>query len=651
MTKKLLYILIWCLTLPSLMAQDSWENVQKTGKGEIKVLYYLKSFPFIYRNQRGKLTGIEHEIMQEFPKFLTKKYGCHVKVTFEELPTFEGVYRQIKEGKQGAFGSASFSITEKRKKEVGFTPAFMPDIDIMICSDNVPNIQDSSQIQEVISKLTGLYVPGSTSELHVRRVKKLVPSIKLKPMNDFDLIRQLVDDEKNLFTFIALDNYILSLKQGRTIRRQNIFRVDNEGHALIYPLNSDWQEPINAYFESQTFQEIIQKSIETHLEPDSRKLYFASSSEERKAHETLLLKMENSLHQLQNKQRELEMSKQSIQRNFLVFIIAFVLIVAAFLIHSIYRKQQTNMLLQEQNDQIMKQKEEIELQRDILNEKQKQITDSIRYAQDIQHAILPFRERIGRSVDEFFILFRPKDIVSGDFYWFSEIESKPIYHTLKSDSGEEQIITSYSPKKVIFVVADCTGHGVPGAFMSMIGTDFLNNIIIEKNITSPNNVLYELHLSIRKALKQDRPSQDRQQNEDGMDIGITVWSPLDDTSFQFEYAGAKRPLFYIENQKLKELKGNRKSVGGRQKEHERTFEKDSFIAQSPFTFYMCSDGFQDQFSAENRRKYGIMRFKKLLETHHALTLKEQYQLIDIELNSWKKDSPQVDDILLAGFRI
>ncbi len=641
----LLFILFFTFS-SSLFAQDSWEQTKTQRKGKILVFYYVKSFPFIYRNEQGNLTGIEYELMKNLAHFVFERYNINLEVTFQEVSTFKDVYQRTQYGKSGTFGAASFSITEKRKQEVSFTPAFMPDIDIMICSDNVPVIKDSTDIKNVIKKLTGLYVPQSTSELHAKEVKDLVPSLHLEAINDFDLIRKRIDEEKNLFTFISLDNYIYTLKKGRTIRRQNIFRIDNQGHALILPLNNDWHHPIKAYFQSDLYKEVLQNALNRHLEKDAQKLYF-SSTKEQKGHETLLLKMENNLHQLQNKQRELELSKQNIQRNFLVFGIIFVLVIAGFLVFTIYQKQQTNMLLQEQNDQIMSQKAKIESQRDSLNIKQKQITDSIRYAQDIQRAILPFRERIAKSIDEFFILFRPKDIVSGDFYWFSEIEPKPIYKTFTSNSGEEQIIKSYSHRKIIFIVADCTGHGVPGAFMSMIGTDFLNNIIIEKNITSPDKILHDLHIRIRHALKQEA-----HENKDGMDIAIAVWSPLDNGKHYFEFAGAKRPLYYIRDKKLIRLKGSHKSVGGRQKEKERHFDKHSFTVSSPFTFYLGSDGFQDQFCASDQRlKYGIIQLQKLLEKHHELPLNEQRQYFENELDSWKKDAPQVDDILLTGFRI
>jgi serine phosphatase RsbU (regulator of sigma subunit) len=175
--------------------------------------------------------------------------------------------------------------------------------------------------------------------------------------------------------------------------------------------------------------------------------------------------------------------------------------------------------------------------------------------------MLPFPDRIAQSLGEdYFILFKPKDIVSGDFYWFQDMSIE------NYDLGiTNRILNSEKENKIIIVAADCTGHGVPGAFMSMIGNELLNQIVNVHHITSPDMILNQLHKGIRYALKQDETS-----NRDGMDIAICV---IDKEKQVLEYAGAMNPLFYIQDNQFFEIKADKKSIGGLQGEEDRVFTK------------------------------------------------------------------------------
>ena len=259
---------------------------------------------------------------------------------------------------------------------------------------------------------------------------------------------------------------------------------------------------------------------------------------------------------------------------------------------------------------------------DVVQKQKQDITDSINYAQRIQAAILPSGHRLEAAFPNHFIFFRPRDVVSGDFYWLSDLQSEE--------------------NKVIFAAVDCTGHGVPGAFMSMVGNDLLNHIVNERHITEAGAILTQLHLDIRRALNQAETN-----NRDGMDIALVVW---DKTRHELQFAGAKNPLVYIQNGELHRLKADRMPIGGQQLEKERIFTTQTLALNVPTICYLFSDGFQDQFGGPKRRKYMSKRFRELLFEIHTLSMLEQQQRLSQEFNDWCGQERQIDDVLVAGLR-
>jgi serine phosphatase RsbU (regulator of sigma subunit) len=272
--------------------------------------------------------------------------------------------------------------------------------------------------------------------------------------------------------------------------------------------------------------------------------------------------------------------------------------------------------------------EELNAQKLLIEHKNEEITASITYAQRIQQAILPSTESINQILPENFILYRPRDIVSGDFFWFNVVATKP-------NLGG----------KVFLAAVDCTGHGVPGAFMSMIGSSFLDEIVNEKRIYEADLILRELHLSIRRALRQTETN-----NRDGMDIALVV---IDQEYKYLEYAGAKNPLIYIQGQGLQVLKADKMPIGGVQLEMERYFTKHRVALDTPAVFYLFSDGFQDQFGGRGRKKFGIKRLKETLLQLQHLPLKAQGEFLDGCITQWMTEGNerQIDDILVIGFKI
>ena len=289
-----------------------------------------------------------------------------------------------------------------------------------------------------------------------------------------------------------------------------------------------------------------------------------------------------------------------------------------------------------QNEELHQQQEEIMAQRDFIeaknNELQKThskmeeqnrfITDSIRYAKDIQSALLPKTSRLEKVFDEHFILFKPRDIVSGDFYWFGELDGKQI-----------------------FAVGDCTGHGVPGAFMSMIGNDLLTHSVIESQISDPAKILERLHKGVRYALKQEQKD-----NADGMEVAIVV---IDKEKKQVAYAGAKVPLIYIQNGTTHKIRGNTKAIGGKQKEEKREFDTHFISIEDTTCFYIFSDGYQDQFGENqtDRKRFQSNYLIELLEENHRLTFKEQKEVLETTLKEWQGSLAQLDDIIVVGLKV
>jgi serine phosphatase RsbU (regulator of sigma subunit) len=266
---------------------------------------------------------------------------------------------------------------------------------------------------------------------------------------------------------------------------------------------------------------------------------------------------------------------------------------------------------------------EVTEQKPVIEKKNEDITASINYASRIQESMLPSVERMKMILPNLFVLFKPRDIVSGDFFWFAEKDGK-----------------------IIIAAIDCTGHGVPGAFMSMIGDAHLNQIVNTDAITSPDVILNKLHLRIRQALKQAET-----QNRDGMDMTICV---IDRYRKIMEFAGAKNPIAYIQAGEVVQIKGDRYPIGGEQREDQRIFTKQIIPIDKPTWVYMFSDGFPDQFGGPENKKFMIRSLRDMFLQIHQLPFNEQLQLLDDTFEQWKnyeEGNRQTDDVLVVGFKI
>ena len=265
------------------------------------------------------------------------------------------------------------------------------------------------------------------------------------------------------------------------------------------------------------------------------------------------------------------------------------------------------------------QKEQIQEQYDFVINQNMKIVEILNYARRIQNALLPSDETIKKLIKEYFILFKPKEIVSGDFYWITRKKGK-----------------------IMMAAADCTGHGVPGAFMSMLAIAFLNEIANTIKDLSPATILNELREHIVHTLKQDTK---KITTMDGLDIALCV---IDTENHEIQFAGANNPLYVVHNGELIEYPSDKMPIGFAYEYHE--FTNKTIKLTKDDTFYIFSDGYMDQFGGEKNKKFSPHRFQKLITDIHDKPMEEQKGILYMTLEEWKGEKDQIDDIIIIGFR-
>jgi len=263
----------------------------------------------------------------------------------------------------------------------------------------------------------------------------------------------------------------------------------------------------------------------------------------------------------------------------------------------------------------------LKAQKEIIEEKNKDITDSINYAKRLQTAILPPKDFVKSVLPEHFIIYQPKDIVSGDFYWVSHHESK-----------------------IMIAAIDCTGHGVPGALLSIVGHNAINQTVNESGILQPSKVLDSMNTLIKKVLHQDKGSDIR----DGMDMALCTF---DKTTNTLEYAGANNPVFILSDGKLNIIKGSKLTVGSMEEEKVEPPVNHSIQLKKGDCFYIFSDGYVDQFGGKDNKKFKTSKFQELLISINNQSMPEQEKSISKAFKDWKGNNEQVDDVLIIGIRV
>ena len=299
------------------------------------------------------------------------------------------------------------------------------------------------------------------------------------------------------------------------------------------------------------------------------------------------------------------------QKNRIALLVAVITVVVLLLGMSIF----SFLKIRQANIEIKEQKETIE-------EKNNQIMDSIKYAKFIQEAILPKTTILKEYFEDAFVFYRPKDIVSGDFYWFAETNDK-----------------------IMVAAVDCTGHGVPGAFMSMIGHTLLNQIVHIKGILKPSEILFELRREVIKSLNQ---RADDNYGRDGMDMALISF---DKNSYTLEFSGAYNPLYIVKNDKLIQVKADRQPISIHFSKTDKPFTNHSMNLEKGDRLYIFSDGYADQFGGEKDKKYSYKRLRNDLIAMGSLKGEEQKNALTKNIDDWMGDKKPIDDMLVIGLKV
>lgn len=337
--------------------------------------------------------------------------------------------------------------------------------------------------------------------------------------------------------------------------------------------------------------------------------------------------------EFEQKQKDAEQKARLQKRNILIWVFAagflFMFIFAYFIYKSYQRKKRTNIILTQQKKEIENQKDEIEAQRDFVTKQRDQIahqneiiTDSIEYAKRIQSALLPQENYLEKLLPEHFVFMKPKNIVSGDFFWVTEKQNK-----------------------IIVAVADCTGHGVPGAFMSMLGVAFLNEIVNNSSKVMPDLILNRLRDFIIRSLHQEYGYSG---SKDGMDMALIS---IDKKTQIMEYAGAYNPVFIIRSRELHEIKGDKMPIGIHAVKVDKEFTNHQFQLQKEDMIYLFSDGYVDQFGGKDGMKLKMKPFKELLIKISEKPMDKQYKALENYMEKWQGDYSQLDDMIVMGIKI
>jgi serine phosphatase RsbU (regulator of sigma subunit) len=423
----------------------------------------------------------------------------------------------------------------------------------------------------------------------------------------------------------------------RKIQRDEMRQKENEAKKMVDDAKSK-------------VSEIEKAKQETELELLDKQKALKETEENLEAVELITKEQEMQI-ALLNTEKELKdaiIKNQRMVRNIFIVVIIGVLAFAAMIFYNLKEKKKANTLLSKQNREIAEQKDlieqankDLEIAFDKIEKQNRDITSSITYAQRIQQAMLPLEENLKKVIPDSFVLLKPRDIVSGDFYWFTGFASAKIQKEKPRSHFMRLHNVCADESGFLITAVDCTGHGVPGAFMSMIGLNLLENIT-RNGIVMPNEMLNKLHNSIRYLLKQHNSD-----NHDGMDMALCH---IKDNGRTVLFAGAKNPLIFITNGELTTLKGNSVPIGGMQLEGRREFTQHTLEIEQPTAFYIFSDGYVDQFGGTKGKKFSTPQFKELLLEIHKKPMDEQKIILENRITEWIGNGKQIDDILVIGFR-
>jgi len=431
-----------------------------------------------------------------------------------------------------------------------------------------------------------------------------------------------------------------ALQQAQKTNNRKLLKNCYGKLATIYKRLGNNDKSVEYFSQFSILQEELQKSeIADEIKKSKAKISELQQTnemvmQEKEKTEQQLIEVQDSLQKVseineENKLRleltELVLRKRQAEKHFLIIIFAtiiFFISAIAFLILIGYRqKRMHNIVLERRNQEIREQNEEIKL-------KSNKINQSINYAKSIQAALLPDIDSLKKLFKDSFVFFSPRDVVSGDFYWFSHVD-------VDRETGKG---------KILVAAVDCTGHGVPGALMSMLGISLFDDLVNDRGMREPAEILEQIHQMIKSRLNQDISG-----NSDGMDMGLFV---LDENTRELTFDGAANPLVYIGDDKMEVLHPDIFGIGGQMHDTMKGFTQSKIRIEKPTIVYLFTDGFADQFGGEFGRKYFIRHLKELLFDIHKLPMDEQAAILEKKLKDWHGDEYlRVDDVLIMGLLI
>lgn len=471
----------------------------------------------------------------------------------------------------------------------------------------------------------------------------------------------------NIYQYLAnAYTSIGNIRQGEEYRKRY---NDISEHLARQTMRGEFQER-----EQQSQVEIMRSQAEARareLEMERNRILFQSQQDSvaqvvRAQEDSLEIQRQRGIIQqqdieqleLQAQVAETEIERQQALQNFQQLIIystlgglGLVLLLAMFIYRGYKAKQKTNRELEHKNTQIELAQDKLQDAFVKIEHQNFRITQSISYAREIQKALFPPRETLNNFIPESFIFFKPVDMVSGDFYWFKELAVQQ-HPGAKDEAYTEVTLPPHQSNgaflpikgdKFIISAVDCTGHGVPGAFMSMIGYNLLDSITYS-GTSHANRILEKLNKGVRRTLKQEDGN-----NQDGMDISLCV---INKKAKTVEFAGANNPVIIIRDNTLDIIKGDRIPIGGGQKSaDDRKYTPHTIKVDRPTWFYILTDGYTDQFGGDQGRKFLMKNFKDLIFSIYQKPMEEQREILATEFEKWRGKEDQIDDVLVIGFKL
>ena len=643
-------LLFLLLSIQVLAQQDEyvrgngWEAVRFMKSEGVLIVYYYENKPFIYTNEEGNLQGIEHDLLNQFRNYLKAKHNIAIKLIWKRAESTEEFHKSIARGDRGSIGIGAVTITDDNQHHYKYSPPYMSDISVLITNSSIPTCDNIDTFREQFGNLKAVSIQNSSYERYYDKLKKIIlPKLQTQYVRNNDQIVKTLNASPNTFAYVQLPSYLLALKEGEKVKRHKWFMESNEnGYGFLLPVKTTWDEPLLEFFNNVTFKDSVNVITTKYLGADISdfitELKENGSQEERsgEGNEIAVLDKENAINQLRIKEQELEAIGAKTSRNQLLLVGVFILMAATIFYFRFRAKQKANIMLEKLNEALQAKNEEVYLQaeeiaaqhEEISKQKHKveklyeHITDSIRYARRIQEAILPDKKLITEVLPDSFVYFNPKDGLSGDFYWFAQVKHLKIIASI-----------------------DCTGHGIPGAFMTVMANTLLNQIVLTNQVLSPQKILVEMDKGVQDNMNKSIDT--KRKMHDGMDMAICV---IDETVQQIAFAAANQPMCYVSNNELYHVKGSGFPIGGFQFE-QKEYGEILVTYRKGDMFYLYSDGYQDQFGGAEGRKYMSKRFRHFLLQIHHLEPSAQEAVLRREIQAWRGTQVQTDDQMVIGFKL